>query len=49
MKNPGRIWRDRGFLWREFSADDAATTFLRHVTRRGRRFSAALPGATNGT
>ncbi len=49
MKNPGRVWRDRGFLWREFSADDAATTFLRHVSRRGRRFSAALPGATNGT
>ena len=27
MKNPGRVWRDRGFLWREFSADDAATIF----------------------
>ena len=44
MKNPGRVWRDRGFLCREFSVDDAATTFLRHVTRRGLRLSGALLG-----
>ncbi len=44
MKNPSRVWRDRGFLWREFSADDAATTFLRHVSCRGMRLSRVLPG-----
>ncbi len=44
MKNPGRVWRVRGFLWREFSADAAATIFLRRVSRRGGVFRSAARG-----
>lgn len=43
MKNPGRVWRDRGFLWREFSADDAATTFCAMLPVAGCVFPECCP------
>lgn len=49
MKNPGRVWRDRGFLCREFSVDDAATIFSAPcLLSRDASFQSAAR-LTNGT
>jgi hypothetical protein len=42
MKNPGRVWRDRGFLC--VNSATKAHSVSRHVSRRGLRLSGALPG-----
>ena len=49
MKNPGRVWRDRGFLCREFSVDDAATIFSAPCFPSREAFFCSAARLTNGT